>query len=682
MALETGISTTPDTAINSIFDINMSALRQQNPSLADVLSEINEVHEVELFYSGGEHQDINVAYQGYPLHDVDYPYEQAQELFNTHVPESQRGHNNIIFIYGMGLGYLLNRVFSETKSLIIVYEPHIDVLRTTLELVDFSDILQSPRVKVVSHKNQILWAVTQFYLVGDNITLLPMPSYENQDPETLVEVLREVKSSLYANLICQRTAIVHLATATNKALINMSDLVKYPDIGMVHQQFGDRPGVLISAGPSLDKPGVMEALKRYRDKLLLVCVGQAAQTLDRHGIVPDFVVILESKNVSNQLAPTSYCKDANLVVLPQTHEAMFELPTKRKFIAFGHKDVPSIWLSQALDRDFAPYPHNGTVSITGLILLQNCGCKNIFLLGQDLAFPEGKMYSDDSIYKNRRVQKADDGTYEEAWDEAEMDKFVGDHESYMQNKAQHKATMKALFRNLTHVKGWNGEDLLTYPTYDTFRKAFEYLIKVNPNNHVVNCSEGGAFIEFCEHLPFIEALNKYDIESVEPQQSVETFLQEHYQETQPYTEPYQKVYSRIMADKEVLAQLRELTDHGTRTAKEALKEYATKKAWTNSFRSRLKTMGAINEQLEQLTKEQPLINAYMQQEMFLFAKAFERKITMDDTIDESNISEATIESLKNSQLLFQAIDKASRILAEAFDTYFVSFPASPSQENE
>ncbi|MCA9841170.1 MAG: motility associated factor glycosyltransferase family protein [Cyanobacteria bacterium HKST-UBA03] len=654
---------------------NLDALRQHNESLADQIDAVELTGKAELFISGGEHEDINIAYDGVPLHDIDHPFEEAYVLFNEKVPPKYRDHGSILFMFGLGLGYSLKRAFVETKSLIIVYEPHLEVLRTTLEIADFSDILGSPRVRLVQEKRKVMWAITQFYLVGDSFQVFALPVYEATQAEVLLDVLREVKSSLYANRIAQQTAIMSLEEATDKALINMADLVRYPDVGFLHNQFKDMPGVVVSAGPSLDKPGVIESLKQYRDKLIIACVGQAAKTLDKHGIVPDFVVILESKNVANQLNGVSFLDQVNLVLLPQTHEAVFDLPTKRKMISFGHKDVPSMWLSKALGKEFHPYPHNGTVSVTAMLLLQNLGCKNIFLLGQDLAFPEGQMYSKDSVYKNRRIKTLDDGTLEEDWDEAEASKFVGEGHLY-KNLEEQKRVMKALLSRLTKCKGWNGEDLYTYPTYDTFRKAFEYLIKVNPDSHVINCSEGGAYIEYCEHLPFVEALQKHGVPDVHPKRTVESVLGQYYQETEPFTDPYSKVMDQVHSDKGVLQAIVELSTEGCRHAETAVKELGRKKSFSNSLKSRMKAIQSLNDELTRLTEGQPLINAYLQKEIHVFSKYYDRKLTMDQENMEDDVVKATEENLKTTLMLFKALSKGGKQLTDALENHFATFPSS------
>ena len=73
---------------------------------------------------------------GYFLHDIFDPEQEAIDLLN----KIEHKHSNAFnFIYGLGLGYVLKRFNKKLEGYIIVYEPDIDVLRLTLEMVDFSD---------------------------------------------------------------------------------------------------------------------------------------------------------------------------------------------------------------------------------------------------------------------------------------------------------------------------------------------------------------------------------------------------------------------------------------------------------------------------------------------------------------------------------------------------------------
>ncbi|MEZ4575294.1 MAG: hypothetical protein R2857_10335 [Vampirovibrionales bacterium] len=77
---------------------NLDALRQHNESLADQIDAVELTGKAELFISGGEHEDINIAYDGVPLHDVDHPFEEAYVLFNEKVPPKYRDPQ-VYFVY-------------------------------------------------------------------------------------------------------------------------------------------------------------------------------------------------------------------------------------------------------------------------------------------------------------------------------------------------------------------------------------------------------------------------------------------------------------------------------------------------------------------------------------------------------------------------------------------------------
>src|SRR5690606_1439549 len=138
---------------NSMLEKNLEALEKMYPKLAEELREIEVSDKVELFL--GEDDQINMAWQDIALHSIDDPIGEAKAVCEAGVDTAFRDRESVIFIYGLGLGYLLRRAYVSSTSMIIVFEPHMDVLKRTLEVVDFSEEFNSKRVLIVADINKI-----------------------------------------------------------------------------------------------------------------------------------------------------------------------------------------------------------------------------------------------------------------------------------------------------------------------------------------------------------------------------------------------------------------------------------------------------------------------------------------------------------------------------------------------
>ena len=96
-----------DLAEDLTFKNNLAALRDINPQVASRLEGLKLSEEAQLFIVEGQEfsHSLNLAWQGVPLHRLEDPYTEAQEIFEAIVPESARSHQVVIFQYGLGLGY-------------------------------------------------------------------------------------------------------------------------------------------------------------------------------------------------------------------------------------------------------------------------------------------------------------------------------------------------------------------------------------------------------------------------------------------------------------------------------------------------------------------------------------------------------------------------------------------------
>jgi hypothetical protein len=291
-----------------------------------------------------------------------------------------------------------------------------------------------------------------------------------------------------------------------------------------------------------------------------------------------------------------------------------------------------------------------------------------------LAYPENKIYAQNAVYQNCKLVIDEDGKRHVEFDNKH--EFMG-NKDFFETEVESERKHKAFISMITETKGWHGEKLLTSYSYDAFRKGFENIATSLPSVTLVNCSEGGVYINGYEHLSLSEALERYQIKKHSLNQLVEKTLQEQYTEAPPPSEPYQKVYAQYQQDRQDLTSLQDLTDTGIKEVQKALKELKRKKAITHSLEGRLSKMALLETELCTLSQSNIMINAYIRREMLDFTKLYGRKLIYEQAEPHEGDINALEENLESTRHLYQAIQKGAKGLLETFEPIFENFPVQP-----
>lgn len=657
---------------NQIFEANLKALSKNHPNLAQDLNEHIVEEQVEYFLAAS--QDVNLTYKGLPLHSIENPYQEAKILFDREVDTETRDNSCVYIHFGWGLGYLVQRAFVESEAQMIIYEPNKDVLKQVFQVVDFTKILSSERIKVITNLDDLLVAFHTTHIIGDKLIPLVLPEYEKNYPQLCKAFLEDIRQGIYHNTIAQNTNILLMEEFTRTSLSNIKEVLRYPSPEFLHDQFEGYKGVVVGAGPSLDKPGVIESLKKHRDELIICCVGQAAKTLDKHGIIPDFVYIIEFADVSQQLEGVSYLDETNLVLIPQTNSKIYQFPSKRKMIAHMNGDSFTEWMCNTIGQNYFTYKHHGTVSISCMLFLMFLGCGPIYLLGQDLAYPEGKMYSSSSVYKNVHFKLDENGNATSVeWDQDVLGSIMG-KKGFFRDEEELQTRNANMIKGLVTVKGWNGEKLYTAPDYAAFGKAFEHLRDVMDEKHIIiNCSEGGRYLEGYIHLPFEQGLKDYTLQkkSETASEYLERLCLEGYQENPEWENkrPYELIQSQIKSDCQTIKEIENLVKENEELVNKLLKEIELKKTVTKSATQYIRKLETQDRILSDYCKEHKLINNFVRKELYLHERDHNRKMKFDQREDHElqGDIQALKESLEASQFIYATVGKGAFFLRDTFN---------------
>lgn len=492
--------------MSNLLEQNLKFISRYNPELAEKImkhTELQANYEINPANSG----DSILFKEGIPVDDSVDPVWSSMEIYSKLEDKSVK---SITVILGMGLGYILKEFNKRYKGKIILFEPNLEFLRIALEFVDFSEELSNKNVIIAHTLEDVKNAFNMLFYRGYKYNFAASNYYLNNNIIDLPELTKDLNNCYITFEQTYNNLLKKNLLWTSILFNNVPCVVQSQDMHVLKDQFKGKTAVIISAGPSLDKN--IENLKPFRDKVIVFCIGVAFRSAVKHGIIPDFVMIIDNDKSVIDLPEIS---QVNLIISTYSNTNNFELKPKR-FYNYHIKTTPACtWLAKVLGvPDIDDYESAGTVAINCIHAAKLMGCKRIILIGQDLAYTDNKCYSQSSAYSGLVVNE---------------DKTVEDENKDKENTGVIRQDTQFLSRDLVYVRGQNGEKLLSRPDYCMFILFFQELAKkLCSEIELINATEGGAYLEGYNHITLNEALEKVSDEKTDLSEVLNKFdLTEH-----------------------------------------------------------------------------------------------------------------------------------------------------------
>ena len=282
------------------------------------------------------------------------------------------------------------------------------------------------------------------------------------------EQIREVKSAtlLRFNQIWQRNF-----------LKNQEVIQKNPGVIALKNRFRDIPCIVVGAGPSLDKN--IRYLRKACERAVILCCDAALKPLLSHGIVPNFVLVLDPQEEIARFLSNVPQKGITLVVPTIVHPSILEL--WKEDILFFNKfapDIPTLVEIQKMVPEIGILTPGGTVLSVTYDLAFQAGCNPILFAGQDLSYPKKNSHSHGTEAGGKGLKSTV---------EKEKDSII--LEKDMNNKQ-----LRTL-KSMSVSKQW-------------FSWAFTTWKRDNPVS-VSNCSEAGILTDHCSLLTLNEGIYRF-----------------------------------------------------------------------------------------------------------------------------------------------------------------------------
>lgn len=485
--------------MSNIFHNNINAVTAYNPNLASKLFNYSYIgNKIDLIKT--EADEYNISYDSVPIHNNINAEKEAIGIFEA----SEDSPHYLHVIYGLGLGYLFKEFVEKSKGRIILYEPDLEVLYYTLQVVDFENELRKKNVCIVSDLDELEKIFLKIYSVDTKVKIHFLDYHKSRNSmeiQKLITELTRLNSIAAVNFNFEKNSNHQFFISTLEAFEKKIESIPF---NLLENKCSGCPAIIVSAGPSLHKN--IETLKAIQDKVIIFSVGTAYKTLIKNQIKPDFLNIIESYNCQEQISSCEV-SDINFISEAYTNAVFQNYNYKNKFITFSKESVSNIWFAKMCNLSTDGFETKGTVSYNALNCAKILGCNPLILLGQDLAYTEGECYSKDSAYSELKCKINTDSNQPEIIPD-NMEKF---REALFKNKSNIplekqyqyiEYRLQTLNKSLTSVIGQNGELIPTEQGYALFIEYFKDFAKRNKDCvTLINSSVGGALIEGFETVP-------------------------------------------------------------------------------------------------------------------------------------------------------------------------------------
>ncbi len=371
-----------------------------------------------------------------------------------------------VILFGLGDCQIVLQLLERVPGRILVYEPEEEVYDEVRRMTVFKKIQKCQRCFLFYGGGQYdaLQETMIQILNDDNVdrtALLTTPGYYTHYPDAYNRLAEMCGRICEAIRFTQGAIQRSFPTMIKNQLRNISHVKDaIPLTRLAKHWDGEVPVILVAAGPSLLKN--IEQLKKVRGRAFLFCVDAALPTMMKAGIVPDLVGSVDAvKNMECFSEPGSY--DIPYLVTCNSRYELVSGLTKEKVWGKDHGCTRMIFEKFGIESPHSPAQFGiAGEMFTSLIEL---GTKKIIMVGQDLAYSEGKT--------------SHIGGMDEGFDTAQA----------------------------IRVEGYYGKDVYSRPDWNKFRELFEEAIRrMPPGCEVINATEGGVRIHGTTQIPLCQVV--------------------------------------------------------------------------------------------------------------------------------------------------------------------------------
>lgn len=393
----------------------------------------------------------------------------------------------LYIVYGIGMGYHIDMLIDNMAkgSCVVVIEREIELLLNYSRYNRVAEKMGEKSVILLSGKEDtIISNFREFLLNYDLLSVVPnavnviMPSYEKiYGLEWIREFSRRITNTMMHGYFIIGNDLEDTLIGLKQNFENIYEVIKSADIKGLKNQYRDKPAIIVSAGPSLNKN--IQFLKESQGKALILATDATLTTLKNHDVLPDTVSSIERIELTYKRFYEGKDIDdrITLVAPPVIKKEIIDSIKGNKLFILKKGESINDWINEMLEdeRDISVGTSAAHICFS---FAKHLGANPIIFIGQDLAYTkEGITHANDVEIK--------------------------------------KQANLSTIRNF--VKDIHGEMIPTNFAFKNFLVWFETEIARDKSERkYIDATEGGAYITGTELMTLKETIKKYCKTSIEP----------------------------------------------------------------------------------------------------------------------------------------------------------------------
>lgn len=458
---------------------NLDILKNSFPETWQKISELTSTLDKDLIRVVTNKKEVPILQLGQVyIHDRKNPRQEAKKFIEQfkNIPD----HSDILF-YGLGLGYHI-KAYAEKypDKPFSIYEPSPEVF---YQFLCNTDLQQFPLhlIKNIhlesSQDNPDSFCSHLVKKVKKSILIIDLPAYRDIFPQKHQAFFSQFEIHLNERRIALSPNVTFQKRWTINTVKNFTHVLNSPNVLLGKRDcFVNKPAILVASGPSLEDE--IENLREIRQKGLayIFSVGTALNALVKRGVYPDAACTYDPSEENQIVCREVLEKDIKSIPLifgsTVGYETMEKYPGPKMHMLMSQDAMAAFYLKTQMSDGLDFVTDASSIAVITLQLLYKMGFNPIILVGQNMAYLDGKNYTDGSTYPS------------------------------------HEACQLHL-KNATLIKDVNGNDIPSSESYIRIRLQIENYLGHYQDVNVINTTKNGAHIEGTKFLPLDEVMRQY-----------------------------------------------------------------------------------------------------------------------------------------------------------------------------
>jgi len=460
-----------------VIEKNMAALEEHYPELTRKIVDSGPELSPNIYRPKNSSAFPNILMDSHGKKILYYDAQDPMEYCRRYIDALDLKFAPVLIFLGFGLGYQVLAAlndFSKTLNIqhVIIVEKDIHLFKTALTFLDLSQVIRHPNIKffIGQQPDELFVSLRKYFREISDISgffrslkTVIMPSANLLEGQYYREAMDALRFSVQHLMQSIGNDPYDSLLGVEYTLENLKPILEDPGIASFKDLFKGKPGIVIGAGPSLNKN--IHFLKEAYHKALLISVDAALKPLIEAGIRPHITTNIERlKGQDAFFSGLDNLEDTFFVFCPVVHPSTYDAYQGPKIIAHRYEEIME-WLESGKGAlGGGPMVGNFAFSIAHYL-----GCNPIIMVGQDLSFkPTGSTHVKGMVF--------------------------GTQESYRDD--------------MSEVEGNFGDILMTNRTFAEAKASLEMQIE-GFDGLCINATEGGAKIKGTVFLDLKNSLKRY-----------------------------------------------------------------------------------------------------------------------------------------------------------------------------